>query len=235
MSSSFTLPLAPFTLRVLLLSTFPCVLMSAAAASPWPELMHPRDARIEPIGEQVRLNGVPMRIARVLSPAPTAVVLSHYQQVLGAQVAHARTGHAHVLAQARGDFFITVTITPQPDGNTEALSSIADSRAAREASSQPLGFNLPAGSELLSDMESVDGPLTSRQLVLINAHALRLNLSQLSASLAARGLHPAGPPLADSADALVQAFGGASGEAQLVLVRGEGTTHAILTLLSRRP
>ena len=95
MSSSFTLPLAPFTLRVLLLSTFPCVLMSAAAASPWPELMHPRDARIEPIGEQVRLNGVPMRIARVLSPAPTAVVLSHYQQVLGAQVAHARTGHAH--------------------------------------------------------------------------------------------------------------------------------------------
>ena len=140
-----------------------------------------------------------------------------------------------VLAQARGDFFITVTITPQPDGNTEALSSIADSRAAREAGSRPLGFNLPAGSELLSDMESVDGPLTSRQLVLINAHALRLNLSQLSASLAARGLHPADPPLADSADALVQAFGGASGEAQLVLVRGEGTTHAILTLLSRRP
>ena len=130
---------------------------------------------------------------------------------------------------------ITVTIAPQPDGNTEALTSIADSRAAREASGWPLGFNLPAGSELLSDMESVDGPLTSRQLVLINAHALRLNLSQLSASLAARGLHPAGPPLADSADALVQAFGGASGEAQLVLVRGEGTTHAILTLLSRRP
>ena len=235
MSSSFTLPLAPFTLRVLLLSTFPCVLMSAAAASPWPELMHPRDARIEPIGEQVRLNGVPMHLTRVLSAARTKAVVAHYRQVLGARVAYAHTGHTHVLTQARGDFFITVTITPQPDGNTEALSSIADSRAAREAGSRPLGFNLPAGSELLSDMESVDGPLTSRQLVLINAHALRLNLSQLSASLAARGLHPAGPPLADSADALVQAFGGASGEAQLVLVRGEGTTHAILTLLSRRP
>ena len=59
------------------------LLLSAAAADPWPELVHPRDARIEPIGEQIRLNGVPMRIARVLSPAPTAVVLSHYQQVLG--------------------------------------------------------------------------------------------------------------------------------------------------------
>ena len=235
MSSSFTLPLAPFTLRVLLLSTFPCVLMSAAAADPWPELVHPRDARIEPIGEQIRLNGVPMRIARVLSPAPTAAVLSHYQQVLGAQVAHARTGPTHVLAQARGDFFITVTISPQPNGDTEALTSIADSRAAREAGSRPLGFTLPAGSELLSDMESVDGQLASRQLVLINAHGLRLNLNQFSASLAARGLHPAGPPLADSADALVQTFGGAASEGQLALLRRDGATHAVLTLLSRRP
>ena len=235
MRPSFTLPLALLALRVLLLSTFPSVLLSASAADPWPELVHPQDARIEPIGEQVRLNGVPMRIARVLSPAPTAAVVSHYQQALGARVAHAQTGHTHVLAQARGDFFITVTIAPQPNGDTEALTSIADSRAAREGGSRALGFNLPAGSELLSDMESVDGHLAARQLVLINAHGLRLNLSQLSASLASRGLHPAGPPLADSKDALVQTFGGAASEGQLVLLRRDGATHAVLTLLSRRP
>ncbi len=235
MSSSFAMPLALFVLRVLLLSTFSCSLLSAAAADPWPELVHPQDARIDPIGEQIRLNGVPMRLTRVLSAAQTKAVVAHYRQVLGARVAYAHTGHTHVLTQARGDFFITVTIAPQPNGDTEALTSIADSRAALEASSRPLGFKLPAGSELLSDMESVDGQLASRQLVLINAHGLHLNLSQLSTSLAARGLHPAGPPLADSANALVQTFGGASGEAQLVLLRGDGATRAVLTLLSRRP
>ena len=235
MKPSFSLPLAPFALRVLLLSIFSSSLLSAAAASPWPALVHPRDARIEPIGDQVRLNGVPMRLTRVRSTAAPEAVIGHYRQTLGARVAYAQSAHTHVLAQAHGDFFITVTIAPQPDGNTEALSSIADSRAAREASSQPLGFNLPAGSELLSDMESVDGQLASRQLVLINAHGLRLNLSQLSASLAARGLHPAGPPLADSKDALVQTFGGAASEGQLVLLRRDGATHAVLTLLSRRP
>ena len=234
MSSSFAMPLALFVLRVLLLSTFSCSLLSAAAADPWPELVHPQDARIDPIGEQIRLNGVPMRLTRVLSAAQTKAVVAHYRQVLGARVAYAHTGHTHVLTQARGDFFITVTIAPQPNGDTEALTSIADSRAALEASSRPLGFKLPAGSELLSDMESVDGQLASRQLVLINAHGLHLNLSQLSTSLAARGLHPAGPPLADSATALVQTFGGASGEAQLVLLRGDGATRAVLTLLSRR-
>ena len=235
MSSSFAMPLALFVLRVLLLSTFSCSLLSAAAADPWPELVHPQDARIDPIGEQIRLNGVPMRLTRVLSAAQTKAVVAHYRQVLGARVAYAHTGHTHVLTQARGDFFITVTIAPQPNGDTEALTSIADSRAALEASSRPLGFKLPAGSELLSDMESVDGQLASCQLVLINAHGLHLNLSQLSTSLAARGLHPAGPPLADSANALVQTFGGASGEAQLVLLRGDGATRAVLTLLSRRP
>ena len=235
MNSSFAMPLALFVLRVLLLSTFSCSLLSAAAAGSWPELLNPQDARIEPIGEQVRLNGVPMHLTRVLSAARTKAMVAHYRQVLGARVAYAHTGHTHVLTQARGDFFITVTIAPQPNGDTEALTSIADSRAAREASSRPLGFKLPAGSELLSDMESVDGQLASRQLVLMNTHGLHLNLSQLSTSLAARGLHPAGPPLADSANALVQTFGGASGEAQLVLLRGDGATRAVLTLLSRRP
>ena len=41
--------------------------------------------------------------------------------------------------------------------------------------------------------------------------------------------------LADRDDALAQAFSGAAGEAQLVLVRRDGTTSAVLTLLSRQP
>ena len=84
-------------------------------------------------------------------------------------------------------------------------------------------------------MESIDGGLASRQLVLINLHSLRTNLDRLSASLAARGLRPDGPPLADRDDALAQAFSGAAGEAQLVLVRRDGATRAVLTLLSRQP
>ena len=96
-------------------------------------------------------------------------------------------------------------------------------------------LTLPAGSELLSDMESIDGALASRQLVLINPHGLRTNLERLSASLADRGLRPDGRPLAASDDALAQAFSGAAGEAQLVLVRRDGTTSAVLTLRSRQP
>lgn len=220
-----------FTLLVLFASAAP----ATALADAWPVLEHPQDARIEPIGERVRLNGVPMRLTRVITPLPAGATTAHYRHALGAPVAQAQTGHTQVLTQARGDFFITLSITPLPDGRSEVLTSVADSRAARGAVGRPAGLILPAGSELLSDMESIDGSLASRQLVLINAHSLRTNLTRLSASLAERGLRPEGQPLADRDDALAQAFSGASGEAQLVLVRRDGATSAVLTLLSRQP
>jgi hypothetical protein len=220
-----------FALLVLLAAAAP----SATIASAWPVLAHPQDARIEPIGERVRLDGVPMRIARVITTLPADAAAAHYRRALGAPVAHAQMGRTVVLAQARGDFFITVSIAPLADGRSEVLSAVADSRAAREAAGRPAGLALPAGSALLSDMESIDGRLASRQLVLANAHSLRANLRQLSASLAARGLRPDGPALADTDDALVQAFRGATGEAQLVLVRRDDATHAVLTLRSSQP
>ena len=224
-------PIALWALFTLLAAVAP----SAALADTWPVLAHPQDARIEPVGERVRVNGVPMRLTRVITTLPTEAATTHYRGALGAPVAHAQTGDTQVLTQARGDFFITVSITPLPDGRSEALTAVADSRAAREAAGRPLGFALPAGSELLSDMESIDGGLASRQLVLTNLHSLRTNLDRLSASLAARGLRPDGPPLADRDDAHAQAFSGAAGEAQLVLVRRDGATSAVLTLRSRQP
>ena len=225
----------PQTALLAVLVLFASAGPSTAFANTWPTLAHPQDAHIESIGKRIRLNGVPMRLTRVITALPADAVATHYQRALGAPVTHAQTGHTQVLAQARGEFFITVSITPLPDGRSEALTSVADSRAAREAAGRPVGLGLPAGSELLSDMESIDGSLASRQLVLINQHSLRTNLTRLSASLADRGLRPAGPPLADRDDALTQAFSGASGEAQLVLMRRNGATSAVLTLLSRQP
>ncbi len=220
-----------FALLVLLAAAAP----STALADAWPALTHPQAARVEPVGERVRINGVPMRLTRVITTVPAEAAAAHYQRALGAPVAHAQTGHTQVLAQARGDFFITVSVTTLADGRSEVLTAVADSRAARAAVGRPVGLTLPAGSELLSDIESIDGGLASRQLVLINPHGLRTNLDRLSTSLAARGLRPDGPPLADRGDALAQAFSGAAGEAQLVLVRRDGATSAVLTLRSRQP
>lgn len=208
---------------------------ATAIAGRWPAIEHPRGARIEGLGEQVRLNGVPMRMTRTLAVAPVDAIVAHYRRALGTPVAHARVADTQVLAQARGDFFITVTVSPLPDGASEALLAIADMPAAHAAAGRLPGIALPAGSELLSDMESIDGRIGSRQWVVTNPHGLHTNLKHFSARLADRGLEPDGPPQAAAGEALTQGFRGPSGEARLVLVRRDGTTSAVLTLLSRHP
>lgn len=218
-----------------LLITF-CVLIhsASAVAGPWPQIEHPADALVDAMGSQIRLNGIPMQMVRARSNAGMDAMLAHYRAALGIPVAHARVADTHLLSQKRGGHFITVSISATDDGLSEALLSIADMQAAAQAASRPQGFTLPTGSTVLSDMESADGERNARQWVLLNTHSLRTNLAHLSRGLVEHGLMPDGPPLTDTTDVIAQGFQGAMGEAHLILMRHEGATHVVLTLILKR-
>jgi len=213
-----------------------CVLIQSATAlaGPWPQIEHPADAHVDAMGGQIRLNGIPMQIARARSNADMDAMLTHYRAALGTPVARARVAGTHVLSQRRGSHFITISISTTGDGLSEALLSIADMQAAAQAAKRPQGLTLPAGSTVLSDMESADGQRNARQWVLLNTHSLQTNLAHVSRGLVEHGLMPDGPPLADTTDVIAQGFQGAMGEAHLILVRHEGATHAVLTLILKR-
>lgn len=223
----------PVSLASMLLGSV--LLPASVLAGPWPTVAHPDGAQLELIGQQVRLNAIPTHMVRVRCAAPADTVVAHYRRSLGSPVAHSRVRDTQVLAQAQGGFFITVTVSPLHTAASEALVAIADMPAARHAAGQAAGLVLPAGSELLSDMESIDGQILARQWVLTNRHGLRANLEHFSSHLEDRGLQPDGPPLTESAAALAQGFEGPAGEAQLVLMRRDGATQAVLTVLSRLP
>ncbi len=201
------------------------------AVAAWPQLAVPAGARVEPVGEQVRLNGVPMRIQRVLAAQRPDALARHYRTALGSRYAAAHLQDRLLLSQGRDDYFITVSIRPLGPKLTEALVSIADAREARQAAGRPPGFNLPAASVVLSDMESVDAGKRSRQLVVSNAHAIPTNVDAFARELATRGMQPDGPPLRRGAAEHVQFYKGGGHEAQLILVRREGETHAVLTTI----
>lgn len=201
------------------------------AVAAWPQLPLPANARMEPVGTQVRLNGIPMRIQRVLVRQEPEVLIRHYRDVLGPRHAVERLQDRLILSQGRDDYFVTISIRALRSGETEALVSVADVRAARQAAGRPLGVRLPADSAVLSDMESVDAGKRSRQLVLSNAHAIPANLDALSRELAARGMQPDGPPLRQRASEHVQFFKGDKREAQLTLVRRAGETGIVLTMV----
>lgn len=209
----------------LLLLRWPC------AVAAWPQLPAPPDARVESVGEQLRLNGIPMRMQRVLTAREADAVARHYRDALGPRHTSKRLPDRLVLSQGRGEYFISVSIRALAPGMTEVLVSVADAREARQAAGRPTGLRLPAESAVLSDMESIDAGKRSRQLVLSNAHAIPANLDSFSRELAARGMRPDGPPLRQSASAQVQFFKGDRREARLTLVRRAGETAIVLTLI----
>ena len=203
------------------------------AGAAWPQLPAPPNARLEPVGTEVRLNGIPMRMQRVLTAQAAAEVARHYREAFGPRHATERLPDRLVLSQGRGDYFITVSIRPLAPGVTEALVSVADAREARRAAGRPPGLRLPAESAVLSDMESVDGGMRSRQLVLRNTHAIQTNLQAISRELALRGMRPDGPPLKATASEHVQLFRGDGREAQLTAFRQDGGTRIVLTTIEK--
>lgn len=207
------------------------LLMAPICAAAWPQLPPPANARVESVGNQLRLNGVPMRIQRVLAAQKPEALARHYRNALGPRHVSERLADRLILSQGRGEHFITVSIRPLGAGMTEALVSMADTREAKLAAGRALGFNLPAASMVLSDMESVDDGKRTRQIVAHNTLAVPANLDALSRELAVRGMRPDGPPLRQSPSEYVQWFKSDKREAQLTLVRRAGETSILLTMI----
>jgi len=206
-------------------------LIPSLVQAAWPEVAFPKGARVEAIGEDIRLNGVPMRMHRVLVAQGAQALIAFYREVLGPRHAEQGLPGRFILSQGRGDHFITVNIRPLSAGQTEVLVSISDAAQAKFSASRPLGFGLPANSVVLSDMESVDAGKRSRQLVATNSHAIATNAQAVTQELAARGYQPDGAPSLQTDAQHVQRFKGEQREAQLTLVHQGGKTQMVLTTI----
>ena len=208
---------------------FAALLWAPAGWAQWPEVQAPPHSRVENIGDQVRLNGIPMRMQRVMSGDAPKEILRFYRQALGPRLAEQTLPDGYLLAQGRGDYFLTVRIKLLGPGTTEILVSVSDARAARDAAGRPLGFQLPADTQLLSDMESSDAGKMSRQLVFINAHSVDANVDSLTRTLRALGYKPQPGSTHKSENKRVLMFDGANREARLIAVRKDGFSHVVLT------
>ncbi len=202
-----------------------------AVHAAWPNIGFPQGAQVEAIGDQVRLNGIPMRMYRVVSKLSHHDLVNFYRGELGDRRAESRVSDSVILAQERGDYFITVKIRALSAKVTEVLVSASDMVEAKRSAHRSLGFGLPADSVVLSDMESVDAGKRSRQLVINNGHTLDTNVVALTQELAAHGLQPDGDPERHTDSEHVQMFKGAQQEGRLTVVRRAGKSHIVLTTI----
>lgn len=197
----------------------------------WPNLPYPSHAKVEAIGEQVRLNGVPMRMHRILSAQSAETMLAFYKKALGTRHAQAEFYGTHILSQERDDYFITVRVSKLSQNLTETLLSVSDGRASHKVAGMLLGFTLPADSEVLSDMESIDAGKNSRQLIFNNDHSIQANADFMTQVMQGEGyiLEPQLSVSKASSRSLM--FGGKNREARLVVSQDEDGSSVVLTTI----
>ena len=195
----------------------------------WPSVPSPRHSKVQQIGEQGRLNGVPMRMQRVLSTRKPTDIIEFYRDVLGPKHVEEKLPGGLLLAQGQGDYFVTIRIKVLGPSFTETLISVSDARGAQTAASRPLGFPLPMETQVLSDMESTDAGKMSRQLVLTNSHSIDYNVDFAIKTLLARGFKAQPSETRELKAGRVLMFGGENREARLVVVRKDGTSNVVLT------
>lgn len=195
----------------------------------WPSVPSPRHSKVQLIGEQVRLNGVPMRMQRVLSTGKPTDIIEFYRDFLGPKHAEEKLPGGLLLAQGQGDYFVTIRIKVLGPSFTETLISVSDARDAQKAASRPLGFPLPMETQVLSDMESTDAGKMSRQLVLTNSHSIDYNVDFAIKTLLTRGFKAQPSETRELKAGRVLMFGGENREARLVVIRKDGTSNVVLT------
>ena len=197
----------------------------------WPDIPFPDGAQAEAIGNEVRLNGIPMRMHRVLAEQSSGDLVDFYRNALGPRHAVRLVAGSTILSQERGDYFITVRVRAISAKGTEVLVSASDMVEAKRVAGQPLGFGLPANSAVLSDMESVDAGRRSRQLVVANQQGVGTNVQAFTRELAGRGFGPDGAPTKNTSSEYVQHFKGQRREAQLTVVQKAGVSSIVLTTI----
>jgi len=223
-----------------LFGIFLAVWVSASWAE-WPKLPFPKKAKVEAVGENVRLNGVPMRMHRVLSKGNPEEMLRFYRDALGEDHAEVRVrqknasggySYTKVLSQLKDGYFITVRVTRVASDVVETLLAVSDGRPSQSTRGLPLGFSLPSGSKVISDMESVDAGKNSRQLVFNNAHSMQANENLVIDLLRSKGYRLQANLTKHTDKGLTMMFVGDGREAMVVLSRLERKTSVVMTTIS---
>lgn len=170
-----------------------------------------------------------MRMQRVLSDDKPKAVIQFYRETLGVRHTEEKLPDGLLFAQGRGDYFVTVRVKILGPSFTETLVSVSDARGAENAANRPLGFPIPAETQVVSDMESTDAGKVSRQLVLMNNHSIDANVVSITRALHERGYEPQSGDTQNLESGRVLMFGGANREARLVVIRKDGASNIVLT------
>jgi hypothetical protein len=211
---------------------------AAATAQRWPEVALPPGAASFSIGQQVSMDGLPMRMQGFSSTAPLAATADWFRQHMDKPLMENQVGGKLVLGRAVDAYYITIQLEPTSSG-TRGVVSVSDFRAALErrgatqAARERVLARFPAGTRLLSAMDSTDAGRSSRYLALSNRYGEEVNRQRVLDMLREDGMELERETPAEGSDGRTLLFRGRGREAIAVISRApDGSVTVALNTIS---
>lgn len=184
-------------LKVLLLAVAvgwtlcPAASLAQATLPGEPKLAPPEGSSIERLGDSMVVNGRPMAIDHVTVPRPPGDVLRHYRKALNesasGKVVESKLAGDQILARKIGDHFVTVRVRALADGTSEVWVMTTPMQPPVATNTLPSHLALPAGSRVLSNVETVDGGRRAHTVIATADAAVSATQEFLTRSLGERG------------------------------------------------
>jgi hypothetical protein len=213
---------------------------AATKAEPWPEVPLPADAQPYPIGEQLGVNGMPMRLRGFTTDSSPERTAAWFRDHLPRPLVENKVKGRLVLGRGSGtSHYITVQLSPSGSG-TQGIVAVTDLRgaaasyAATRAANEKIVAAMPSGTKLLNAMTSTDAGRNSAFFVLANTYSEEANAERVKRMLGAEGLeleNDARSAAAGSAALAGLPRGAASG--RTLSFRGKG--REAIAVISRMP
>lgn len=177
--------------------TFSVVLMMLAFAvstpvsAEWPQLDAPPGAYVEWVADDMKLNGVSMRIRRFTSKAPVAEIIAFYRHRWKDRLPPVENvvGEWTIIGKQQGDYYLTVQVKNAGRGGSEGLLGISELPVAVAGERVAVDIDFPkmAGTEVLSNVDSNDFGKHGKTLIFKNDHSVQSNASFYKSMLAVQG------------------------------------------------
>lgn len=214
------------------------VLPAARAVPAWPEVALPPGLQTVDVGQQMTIDGMPMRVRGFLSPEPPDRLAALFRASLGSPLVESRHGAKTILGRVQGAHYLTVQIEPAGSGarGLIALTDIAGMMAGaadNHAERAQWQARLPAGVRIMRLTRAHDAGRASQHLVLESPQSLPASRDALTTLLRQDGYMPGRVVASSAPPGEVLYFQAPGRDAMAVLTRnGDGATGIVLSIAS---
>lgn len=219
--------------RAPLWASFLLITTPWAFAEQWPEFPYPDNARLSVVGDQMRVNGVPMQMFELTSREQPESVLEFYREAWHKPTLEGAPGFSEtemggwqLISRIDEPYLFAVQVGEYTMGSTVALLSLSTLPVARLDHESGKGFPSLGGTEFALDLVSEDPGKHARTLQFRNNFSVMQNYRFYLRRFEAEGWGRLTDQTVGANEAVLM-MGRGSSELNMTFFHKEGDTHMV--------